>query len=287
MAESRDRAAGWKHAKCSGHQNESAMQERMESDPAYRLMFLRKIGRPNAAIAHIDVGGLCETDVDCIFSGEKTKSKTDMHIILDNGERYNISIKKSLAGQVYLITDSRFINGFEKQYHKQIPETVKRAIRLFWGSADDTAALIAQYGTQQKYEQHKHRLVADSLKQYKPELYDALLQWFQDNISDLTDFCFAKGLAVHSEDWANIIWYKNELGENPVNEIFILSKLCKAMTSYAKSEIEYGTRGGGTTIQLPFGFVQWHSPQKTIPGCLQFHHRYEKIKSNYEKAADQ
>lgn len=34
---------------------------------------------------------------------------------------------------------------------------------------------------------------------------------------------------------------------------------------------------GGTTIQMAFGFVQWHSPQKTIPGCIQFHHNYNKI----------
>lgn len=41
----------------------------------------------------------------------------------------------------------------------------------------------------------------------------------------------------------------------------------------------YGTRNGGSTIQLPFGFVQWHSPRKIIPGNLQFHHSYKKIKS--------
>ena len=41
----------------------------------------------------------------------------------------------------------------------------------------------------------------------------------------------------------------------------------------------YGARNGGSTIQLPFGFVQWHSPRKIIPGNLQFHHSYEKIKS--------
>ena len=39
----------------------------------------------------------------------------------------------------------------------------------------------------------------------------------------------------------------------------------------------YGPRNGGSTIQLPFGFVQWHSPRKIIPGNIQFHHDYDKI----------
>lgn len=39
----------------------------------------------------------------------------------------------------------------------------------------------------------------------------------------------------------------------------------------------YGTRTGGSTIQLPFGFVQWHSPKKIIPGEIQFHHKYNEI----------
>lgn len=40
---------------------------------------------------------------------------------------------------------------------------------------------------------------------------------------------------------------------------------------------KYGTKNGGSTIQLPFGFVQWHSPRKVIPGNLQFHHSYDKM----------
>lgn len=173
--EKRDRASGWKHAKLSGHENEATIESLMESDAEYQQMFLKKVGKEGCTITHVDVGGLCEKDVECIFPGEKTKSKTDMHIFLDDGSKYNISIKKSLGGQVYLITDSRFIAGFEAQYGKEIPANVKRAIRLFWGSADDTESLIDTYGTQKKYEYHKHRLVADTLRVYDRSLYDALL----------------------------------------------------------------------------------------------------------------
>ena len=50
-----------------------------------------------------------------------------------------------------------------------------------------------------------------------------------------------------------------------------IEDICKAAPKAANSEIYYGTSNGGTTIQLPFDFVQWHQKQ------LQFHHSYEKI----------
>lgn len=276
--EKRDRASGWKHAKLSGHENEAAIEHLMEVDQSYQNMFLKKVGKEGRTITHIDIGGLCEKNVECIFPGEKTKSKTDMHIFLNDGSRYNISIKKSLGGQVYLITDSRFIAGFEAQYSKVIPLEVKRAIQLFWGSAEDTKQIIDTFGTQKKYEYHKHRLVADTLYAYNQNLYKVLISWFVENTYDLVDFCFSKGLAKCSDDWANVIWYKNELEENSVNSIFTISEMCDALQRNAQDATEYGNRGGGTTIQLPLGFVQWHSPTKIIPGCIQFHHSYDKIK---------
>ncbi len=276
--EKRDRASGWKHAKLSGHENEAAIEHLMETDQSYQNMFLKEVGKEGTTITHIDVGGLCEKNVECIFPGEKTKSKTDIHIFLNDGSRYNISIKKSLGGQVYLITDSRFMAGFEAQYSRVIPPEVKRAIQLFWGSAKDTEQIIDTFGTQKEYEYHKHRLVADTLYDYNPELYKVLISWFVENTYDIVDFCFSKGLAKHSEDWANVIWYKNELGENSVNTIFTINEICDALQRNAKDATEYGNRGGGTTIQLPLGFVQWHSPTKAIPGCIQFHHNYDKIK---------
>ena len=29
---------------------------------------------------------------------------------------------------------------------------------------------------------------------------------------------------------------------------------------------------------IDIAFVQWHSPTKVIPGCIQFHHQFKKIK---------
>ena len=275
--EHRDRAEGWKHAKLSGHENEAKLEELMEHDASVQNFFLKKIGKNGCKIVHVDVGGLFETNVPCVFEGETTKSKTDMHIILNDGSKYNVSIKKSLAGQVYLINANRFIKGFEIQYKTTIPQDVKRAILLFWGYEKDVPQIVNIYGVKKDYETRKHRLVGDTLKKYDKSLYDLLLSWFRNNIKNIADFCFSKGLAKNEADWANVVWYRNLLGENQVNDIYFIDEMTSKLEIHGKKETTYGNVGGGTTIQLPFGFVQWHSPTKKIPGDMQFHHNHEKV----------
>ena len=279
MTEQRDRAGGWKHAKISGHLNEAALAEELKTNLESQRRFLAAIHREDSPIQTVGVGGLHETDVESIFGNTKTKSKTDIFVILADGSKYNISIKKSLGGQVYLISGERFIEGYEKQYNCLIPAPVKRAISLFWGSAPDTKELIEKVGTCPAYEKRKNRLVGESLKKYDASLYQALPAWFAENMSFLIDFCFARGLAKNKEDWADLVWYKNELGENTVNDLFSIKEMKERLSQKAREETFYGTRMGGSTIQLPFGFVQWHSPTKKIPGCMQFHHSYAKIKA--------
>ena len=269
----RNRAEGWRHAKLTGHQNEEIIAELTKNDKLLQQRLLSCAHLSGASIESVEYGGLCETDVECILGG-KTKSKTDMWINISNGRRLNVSIKKDGGGQVFLIGIDRFIQGFEKQYGKIIPANVRRAISLYFGSASDTIDIIKRYGGRnQNLELRKHRLVADTLKEYDSNLYYCLLQWFNDNIFELFDFCFAKGLASDPSDWAQIVWYKNMIGENQFDTMIYLPDL----QGYIPRSVEYGTRNGGSTIQLPFGFVQWHSPRKIIPGNLQFHHNYEKI----------
>jgi hypothetical protein len=104
-----------------------------------------------------------------------------------------------------------------------------------------------------------------------------LLEWFKLNTYELFDFCFSRGLAENEDDFANVIWYINELKENNVDEMFLIDDLSKYFAQEAHTATEYGNRFGGTTIQLAFGFVQWHSPRKVIPGEIQFHHNFSKI----------
>jgi len=271
----RDRATGWQHAKLTGHENESLLEKLVKSDKQVQENILRSVHCSGCAIIDIDFGGINESNVPSIL-GDTTKSKTDMHITLSNNTCINVSIKKSTGGQVYLIGVNRFINGFEQQYDKVIPKEVKRAISLYWGSAADTIEIVNKYAQKCKlYELRKHRLVATTLQVYDTELSRNLIQWFNDNIDDIFDFCFSKGLAKNSEDWADIVWYKNELHENVEDRIFNIKDVKAALPK----TVEFGTRTNGSTIQLPFGFVQWHSPKKIIPGQMQFHHSYEKLKS--------
>lgn len=277
METSRDRAEGWQHAKLSGHINESNVTEMIKNDISTQERIITAAGySPSCtSVAEVCVGGLNELNVPSVL-GDTTKNKTDVKILLTNGEYINISIKKSLAGQVYLITPERFISGFQKIYDIAIPATVKRAIELFWGVAADVSDIIARFPSGDAridaYQKRKRRLVERTLRMYDHSLCDELLEWFNNHMEYIFDFCFARGLARDKSESADLIWYVNTLGENQVDEIINIARVKKRIPRDAS----YGTRGGGTTIQLPFGFVQWHDPSKSSP-CLQFHHGYEKI----------
>ena len=104
------------------------------------------------------------------------------------------------------------------------------------------------------------------MKEYNEDFYNLLLNWFNDNVSELFDFCFAKGLAKNSEDWAQIVWYKNMVGENQFDTMLYLEDL----KDNIPHNVVYGTRNGGSTIQLPFGFLQWHSQRKSFLEIFNF-----------------
>lgn len=273
----RNRAQGWAYAKNSGHDNEELVKMRLENDGAFRNAFLRRIGREGAVVTDITVGGRNEKDVPSVYEHEKTKSKTDLRITFADRSVVNISVKKSGGGQVYLTTIGHFINGFERQFDAVIPEKVKRGIRLFWGSAEDVGDIVRSCGTNKAYELRKHRLTADTLANYDAELHSALLDWFKDNMRDLVLFCFSSGLAERKEDRADLIWYINQLGDEDLDYVCGIKLLADKAQERAEEEVFYGTRGHGTTIQLPFGFVQWHSPRKVTPGSMQFHHKLAQI----------
>lgn len=274
MEEHRDRAQGWQYAKVSGHNNEDLLTELLKNNVEVQKRFLDKINRRDARIVGCDSDGINETDVPCVLGG-KTRNKADMMVTLGDDSLVGVSIKKSLGGQVFLISTKRFIEGMEAQYKIKIPEDVVRAIELFWGSARDIMAIIRQYSSSYKqYEIEKHRLTADTLKKYNPRLGSALIDWFRNNIYYITDFCFSRGLALNDADTAAVIWYKNMLGEHDIDKIYQIDELCKKAEEH-KQEINYGTVNGGTTINLPFGFVQFHQDK------MQFHHKYDKIKEMF------
>lgn len=273
--EHRDRATGWKYAKLSGHKNEELVKILLDENPEFSQRFLQNIDFQNTTILNTSIGGLHETNIPGV-NGKKTKSKTDLKVFLSNGKLVNISIKKSLSGQVYLVHADSFINTYEKQFNKGIPNEVKAAINLFWANspnADNIINIFADKTQQKAYnlQIRHHSLNATTLKEYNINLYCSLLNWFIDNIYEITKLCFSMGAAKNSDDWSDYIWYINLLKENNINDLIEIEEICNKSIQVAEKEIYYGNTNGGTTIQLPFGFVQWHK------GMIQFHHNYNKI----------
>lgn len=275
--EHRDRASGWKHAKLSGHSNESLVKNLLDTDKVYLQSLLDRMGYGKEIVVETSIGGLHETNVPSVI-GRKTKSKTDLKIKCQSGREINVSIKKSLGGQVYFVRAGLFIDVFEKQFGKKIPNDVVRAIELFWAAAEDAPKIIEDYADKNDKKSYnlqvRHKsLNATTLKNYDSYLYNALLKWFRDNAYELAKISFTMGAARDKSEWSEFVWYINLLGENDVDEIFHIDDICNAVCKVADTETFYGSSNGGTTIQLPFGFVQWHQAQ------LQFHHNFDKVSS--------
>ena len=271
----RNRSEGWKYAKLSGHSNEERVKNLLDDDKAYACYFLTRINNANQKILRTSIGGLHETTVPDV-TGKSTKSKTDLKVYLDNGLVKNFSIKKSLGGQVYFVRAGKFIQVFEKQFNKSIPKDVRKAIKLFWAEDDDALKIIQEYADKsdvKSYEQQirHHSLNATTLQNYNENLYVFLLDWFKGNIYELTKLAFSMGSASYSSEWSEFIWYINLLGDEDTDEIFDIETICRKAAENADAKTFYGTENGGTTIQLPFGFVQWHQQK------MQFHHLYWKI----------
>lgn len=283
MEHQRNRAEGWKYAKLSGHKNEDLVKYRIDNDLHFAQNLLTRLGASGRIIKETSIGGLHETNVESIISGARsTKSKTDLKLFYSDGSYNNISIKKSLGGQVYFVRAGIFFECYEKQFNKVIPENVKRAISLFWATADDAKEIIERYADKSKINEYTlqinhESLNAETLKNYDITLYCAMLQWFKDNAYEISLLSFASGAAKNKSDWSDHIWYINLLDENKTDEIFEIKKICVAAKKFADTETYYGNSNGGTTIQLPFGFVQWHQRK------LQFHHNYDKIKKLMSK----
>ena len=272
----RNRSDGWKHAKISGHRNEVLIAEKIMNDSDFSSK-LKTMLKKDFEIRKAETDGLKSKKVIDVF-GTKTIQKTDLKIFWENNSFTNISIKKSRAGQVFLISFDNFIKGFELQFNSKIPTDVKRALSLFISGAKDIETILsnAEYQENDKkitiYERRKKRLTWETLKKYDHELTEALLFWLKKNVRDLILFCFQRGLVVQESNWAEYLWYCNTINENNNNIILKIEKVAEELSAerYQKNIVP-GDRNGGTTIQLPFGFLQWHQKK------LQFHHKMDLI----------
>jgi len=267
----RNRSKGWQHAKKSGHKNEELVAKLLLDDDSYKCQFLKRIGYQNGIIDTVNCSGIHDEKVNGIF-GIKTTQKTDLSLLLKSGKKINISLKKSLSGQVHLVTVENFICSFETILNSEIPTGIKDGIKLFWGDIDKSNKPdIIKNKPDIKLDKHD-RVLADIMKNELPDIYNELINWFKDNIYGIAKLCFSTGIVKDKSYWSDFLFYKNLIQEddNNIDEIFNIEEICKKCRT-KKDEIKFGNRNGGTTIQLPFGFVQWHQHK------MQFHHDFNKI----------
>lgn len=245
----RNRSQGWKHAKISGHQNEDLVQNDLGEE--YSIL---------------------KTKVDSIFGG-KTTPKTDIY-----GPK-NHSLKKSLSGQVHMNKVCRFVDGYETLYGN-IPDDIKKVLYLMFGGSDIVDGIlqsneyIHQDSKVRAMEMRRKTISADTMLKYNRALYNDFLSWLKDNIKNITELVFMKGWVKNENDWVDVLWYKNKMGENNIDEKFLVKDIIDRCEGH---DVSYGQKNGGTTIILPFGHLQFHQ------GGLQFHHSYKKIKELFNR----
>jgi len=281
VIEGRDRSEGWRHAKLDGHANEKQFAEFLVNDEEFiteirnHLLEISPTGEPE-----ISVDGA--KHVDSIF-GDKTTSKVDLAINWSSGEQINISLKKSNSGQVWLISLPRFLSAIEFHLDQEIDLEVKIGLSLFIGGSNlanyesyfDQALKLDKNKNPEfaDLEIHQSRLVGQSIKVNFPSVWDTTLDFFNSNIGLITKLAFAQGLAKADADAANVIVYnKAPSGQS----IFSISGIIQKAELHINSDpVTTGPRNGGSTLQLPTGFLQMHHPQGD--NLLQFHHQHKKI----------
>ena len=295
----RNRAEGWQYAKLSGHQRELDLAAELSSDSELSSwLHIQSFGTPEAAQPRVETSGISMEWVPSVL-GDLTVPKYDLEVAWPH-RAVKVSLKKSEAGQVWLVPLDRFIRGFQAQFHVGVPDEVREGLRLFIGplELDEMAEILDGHeplGGQARsgggpQELHQRRFVARTLEQRRPELWAAALQWFRDEAPRITELCFARGLVKDPALYAEAILYTLISGEAARNYYFSLDELIEVVHAEpAAGRARPGPLRGGSTILLPFGFLQMHNPKKrgedSHRNQLQFHHRLQDLVALFSRSS--
>jgi len=276
----RSRSEGWRHAKLDGHANEREFAETLINNPEFVSAIEKHVKISPKGVPEISVDGA--KHVESIFD-DMTTSKVDLAIKWSDGQQVNISLKKSSSGQVWLVSVPRFISAIEFHLNQKINLEAQIGISLFIGGTNLSnyeeyfnKALDCNRSQNPRIaeqEFHQSRLVAKSIKANFPSIWESMIDFFNVNIGLITKLSFAQGLAKSKEESADVIIYNKAIAGK---SIFSIDEIIEGAISFTKtSPIAPGPMNGGSTLQLPTGFLQMHHPQGE--NLLQFHHRYKKI----------
>jgi len=280
----RNRSQGWKFAKIGGHRLEEQLKKKISvdinfSNELHKLVF----GLPYLGLAESRGGGKNAKKVPSVM-GHLTQPKTDLSIIWRNGDSASISLKKSLGGQVWLVSLKHFLAGLDANYGVVPEKSVLETLGIFIGAPGYSEQIdfkkIRLKGPKHRsgkpLEVHQGRLCGNTIIENYPGRWEEMMRWMNSNIKYITELSFSRGLCKFPEDHAQYIWYYdlNQEKSRGVNDLYSIREIVQQIGTM-KNPCILGDKNGGSTIQMPFGFLQMHSPGAINE--MQFHHNYEKI----------
>lgn len=277
----RNRSQGWRHAKLDGHANEHKVAATIKTNKSLldELGSLQ-IGKSwSGEPTVLDIG---QSHVRTIFD-DQSLAKPDL--VLDWGDEgvSRISIKKSISGQAWLVTLDRFLRVIAHYRPTIVTSNLKLGLSLFIGGDVNLAPYIDQFKRGLNYseihsprvfkqEAHQKRLSAQTIEAIAPVAWKEVLDFFQNNIDLITELTLAAGVAKSKDDWAEYVLYTLNTG---TYHLFSITEILKKIAESEGEYVEVGPRNGGTTLLLPFGFLQMHK------NSVQFHHKLESIQNLY------
>lgn len=250
-----NRSKGWKGAKDSGHLNEKLVAENMNDG--------------------VTNGYSCGFSKVSSLLGRKTPSKPDI-VIESQGQIRRRSLKKSLSGQVHLNSVDIFVRGFEVKYEK-VPDNIRESLKLIFGGSKlswnilQDPKFIHDDQKIRNMELRRKTLCFETFRKFDESAFNDLIQWFRNNIQQIATIIFQTGWASEQDNHADELWYKNLVDEgSSFDEVFDIDQIIQKSLDQ-KERIYPKTKNGGTVINLPFGWVQYHQ------GQMQFHHSLKQI----------
>ncbi len=265
----------------SGHKNELLVASALNKDKQFLAHFCSRVGHAVSEFVCAEAGGKNAKKVSSILGG-KTQGKTDVSVLWKDGTYTNISLKKNPAGQVYLVTAKNFVNAYEAQYKTIVPSKVRRALAFFIGEDPESRAIleatdIAVDGKKARelaYEQN-YRLMFAVIKNYDPRMASELLVFLHKQLANVFELCFSAGAVEDRSLWSNVLWYRNlvDAESQGLNYLVSIPVVKAAIERHLKRLVVEPGKEPGSTIQLPFGHLQYHLKQ------LEFYQKLQKIQS--------
>jgi hypothetical protein len=274
----RNRSEGWQFAKLDGHRNEEELGVILrESSELTNLLHEIVFQEDQTSQPMVLVDG--SKHVPSIL-GSSTTSKIDIDLVWST-KKLGLSVKKSNGGQVWLVGLDKFFKALTLTTGQSTPQEVELVLSLFVGGENlnkfqqEFSDGLNRSVNESFYDQqvHQNRLVLNSIDKLIPEALSTTFEFLRANLRIMTELMFFRGLASKSEDCAEIVIYNQVYsGRNVFSKADLLSAIDSARNL---EKVVSGNRNGGSTIQLPTGFLQMHKPQGK--NLLQFHHNYEKL----------